>query len=51
MSALADDPDRPPVVRLAVRDMPVSGKPAELLRAAGIDAEAIAATVRAHADR
>jgi transketolase len=31
---------------LAVRDMPGSGTPQELLHAAGIDAEAIAATVR-----
>ncbi len=31
---------------LAVREMPGSGKPAELLRAAGIDAEAIADAVR-----
>ena len=34
------------VVKLAVRDMPVSGKPDELLRAAQIDAEAIAGAVR-----
>jgi transketolase len=47
MSALADGPDRPPIIRLAVRDMPTSGKPAELLHAAGIDAEAIVAAVRA----
>ncbi len=46
MSALADAPDRPPIVRLAVRDMPGSGEPAELLHAAGIDAEAIAVAVR-----
>jgi transketolase len=45
-SALADQPDRPPVVRLAVRDMPMSGTPAELLQAAGIDAEAIIRAVR-----
>ncbi|WP_394833737.1 transketolase [Pendulispora rubella] len=35
------------VVRLAVKTMPGSGKPAELLHAAGIDADAIAAAVRA----
>ena len=35
------------VVRLAVRDMPGSGKPAELLAAAGIDAEHIAEAARA----
>ncbi len=33
---------------LAPRDMPGSGKPAELLHAAGIDAEAIAQAVRDH---
>jgi transketolase len=31
---------------LAVREMPASGKPAELLAAAGIDADAIAAAAR-----
>jgi transketolase len=31
---------------LAVRELPRSGKPAELLAAAGIDAEAIAAAAR-----
>ncbi|OLC55864.1 MAG: hypothetical protein AUH85_08105 [Chloroflexi bacterium 13_1_40CM_4_68_4] len=31
---------------LAVRDMPTSGKPAELLHAAGIDADCIAKAVR-----
>jgi transketolase len=35
------------VVRLAVREMPGSGKPAELLAAAGIDAEHIADAARA----
>jgi transketolase len=35
------------VVRLAVREMPGSGKPAELLAAAGIDAEHIAEAARA----
>ncbi len=44
--ALADHPDRPPIVRLAVRGMPVSGKPDELLRAAGIDARAIVEAAR-----
>src|SRR5262249_38215845 len=34
-SALADEPGGPPIVRLAVREMPVSGTPAELLHAAG----------------
>jgi transketolase len=46
LEALADAEDRPPVTKLAVREMPVSGTPAELLRAAGIDAEAIAAAAR-----
>ncbi len=45
-SALADEPGRPPIVRLAVREMPMSGTPAELLHAAGIDADAIAGAVR-----
>jgi transketolase len=49
MSALAAESDRPSVLKLAVRDMPMSGKPAELLRAAGIDAEAIVGAVRARA--
>jgi transketolase len=34
------------VIQLAVREMPTSGKPAELLAAAGIDAEHIAAAAR-----
>jgi transketolase len=46
LEALADAGDRPPVVKLAVREMPVSGSPAELLHEAGIDAEAIADAVR-----
>src|SRR5437588_476956 len=46
MSALADAPSRPPILKLAVRDMPTSGTPAELLHAAGIDAEAIVEAVR-----
>jgi transketolase len=45
-AALADEPRRPPIAHLAVREMPMSGKPAELMHAAGIDAEAIAAAVR-----
>jgi transketolase len=36
----------PTVVKLAVRDMPGSGKPAELLHAAGIDADCIAGAVK-----
>jgi transketolase len=46
LEALAGADDRPRVVKLAVRDMPVSGAPAELLHEAGIDAEAIAAAAR-----
>jgi transketolase len=46
LSALADSDERPPVVRLAVTEMPHSGKPAELLAEAGIDADGIAAAVR-----
>jgi transketolase len=47
LAALADVEDRPPVQILAVRELPHSGKPAELLAAAGIDADAIAAAARA----
>jgi len=46
LSAFADADERPRVVKLAVRDMPTSGKPAELLAAAGIDAEHISAAAR-----
>jgi transketolase len=46
LEALADAEDRPPVTKLAVREMPVSGSPDELMHAAGIDAEAIAAAAR-----
>jgi transketolase len=46
LSAFADTDERPRVVQLAVRDMPTSGKPAELLAAAGIDAEHIAEAAR-----
>jgi transketolase len=46
LAALADVEDHPPVSLLAVREMPHSGKPAELLAAAGIDAEHIAAAAR-----
>jgi transketolase len=43
---LADTDEPPRVVKLAVRDMPRSGKPEELLADAGIDAEHIAAAAR-----
>ena len=46
LSAFADSDESPKVVHLAVRDMPGSGKPAELLAAAGIDAEHIATAAR-----
>jgi transketolase len=47
LSALAEDrQDGLRVVKLGVKDMPGSGTPAELLKAAGIDAEAIAAAVK-----
>jgi len=39
-------PQAPMVVKLAVRELPGSGKPAELLHAVGIDADHIAAAVR-----
>jgi transketolase len=45
LAALADENEPVPLVKLAVRDMPVSGSSAELLHAAGIDAEAITAAV------
>jgi transketolase len=46
LSALADSEERPRTTLLAVREMPHSGKPAELLAAAGIDAEHIADAAR-----
>jgi transketolase len=46
LAALADAEERPRVVSLAVRELPHSGKPAELLAAAGIDADHIAAAAR-----
>ena len=46
LAALAETDDRPRVRCLAVREMPHSGKPAELLAAAGIDAEHIAHAAR-----
>jgi transketolase len=47
LSALADQGARAEVTRLAVREMPRSGKPAELLAAYQIDAAAIADAARA----
>lgn len=46
LATLADSEERPRVELLAVREMPHSGKPAELLAAAGIDAEHIAEAAR-----
>jgi transketolase len=46
LEALSDGETAATVVRLAVHDMPGSGKPAELLAAAGIDAEHIAEAAR-----
>jgi transketolase len=46
LGALAEAGSSARVQKLAVKDMPRSGKPADLLNAAGIDAEAIAAAVR-----
>jgi transketolase len=47
LEALAEADDRPPVHKLAVREMPTSGTPDELLHAAGIDADGIADAARA----
>ena len=49
LEALAEADDRPAVTKLAVREMPGSGTPDELLHEAGIDADAIAAAARARA--
>jgi transketolase len=46
LSALDDADERPHVSIVAVREMPSSGKPMELLAAAGIDAEHIIEAVR-----
>jgi transketolase len=46
LAALADAEERPRVVKLAVTELPHSGKPAELLGAAGIDAGHIADAAR-----
>jgi transketolase len=46
LDVFADSDERPRIAKLAVRDMPGSGKPEELLAAAGIDAEHIAEAVR-----
>jgi transketolase len=46
LAALAESGDQARVVKLAVNEMPHSGKPAELLHAYGIDAEGIATAAR-----
>jgi transketolase len=46
LAAFADADERPRVSIVAVREMPSSGKPKELLSAAGIDAEHIIQAVR-----
>ena len=47
LEALCADEERPRLTHLAVRDLPGSGSPAELMATAGIDADAIVAAVRA----
>ena len=51
LEALAEEQPHPPVLKLAIRQMPGSGTPAELLHAAGIDADCIAAAARDLVDR
>jgi transketolase len=46
LATFAESEEPPRVVKLAVREMPGSGKPEELLAAAGIDAEHIAEAAR-----
>jgi transketolase len=46
LAAVAEADERPRVVKLAVEEMPHSGKGTELLAAAGIDAEHIASAAR-----
>jgi len=46
LAALAENGEHARVVKLAVSEMPHSGKPEELLSAYGIDAEHIAAAAR-----
>ena len=46
LTALSDTDERPPVVQLAVRGMPHSGKPDELVDAFGISARHIVEAVR-----
>jgi transketolase len=46
LEVFADNDSRPRILMLAVREMPSSGTPAELLAQAGIDRGRIAETVR-----
>jgi transketolase len=46
LAALAEMDEPPQVIKLAVRELPKSGKPEELLSRAGIDAEHIATAAR-----
>jgi transketolase len=46
LAALAETDERPRVIKLAVSEMPRSGKPAELMAAYGIDADSIARAAR-----
>ena len=46
LDAFAQSANRPLVVKLAVRKMPGSGSPAELMAAAGIDAAHIVAAAK-----
>jgi transketolase len=50
LAALADSGLSLHAVKLAVRDLPGSGTPVELLHAAGIDADAISEAVRSLVD-
>jgi len=46
LDAFADADDHPRIIKLAVREMPTSGKPDQLLAAAGLDADHIADAAR-----
>jgi transketolase len=46
LEALADEPSPPRLEHLAVRDLPTSGKPEELMAAAGIDARHVVTAAR-----
>jgi transketolase len=46
MEALSGEPDPPRIVHLAVKGLPTSGKPEELMDAAGISPRHIVAAAR-----